>query len=48
MALLPREQWVKFGDTMIWHGRRVCTAKRAMCERCVVAELCPRVGVAKG
>ena len=45
MALIPQEQWVKFGHCMTWHGRRVCTAKRAWCERCVVEELCPKVGV---
>ena len=47
MALIPREQWVKLGDTMIWHGRQVCTAKKAMCEKCVVEGLCPKVGVGK-
>ena len=48
MALISREQWVKFAHCMTWHGRRVCTAKKAMCEKCVVAGLCPKVGVARG
>jgi len=46
MALIPRDQWIKFGHCMTWHGRRVCTAKKAMCEKCVVEGLCPKVGVA--
>jgi endonuclease III len=47
MALIPQGQWVKFAHCMTWHGRRVCTAKKAWCERCVVEELCPKVGVTK-
>ena len=47
MGLIPRAQWVQFAHCMTWHGRRVCTAKKAMCERCTVAELCPKVGVGR-
>ena len=45
MALIPRAQWVKFAHCMTWRGRRVCTVRKSMCERSVVAELCPKVGV---
>jgi len=41
MRLVPREQWRLFPHLLIWHGRRVCDARRPACERCVVAELCP-------
>jgi endonuclease-3 len=47
MTLIPQDQWIKFGHCMTWHGRRVCTAKKAWCERCVVEELCPKMGVGK-
>lgn len=40
-ALLPRSEWVKFPDRLIWHGRRVCFAKRPQCEECKLAPLCP-------
>src|SRR6266705_3477980 len=39
--LLPREQWRLFPHLLIWHGRRVCDARRPLCEDCVVNDLCP-------
>lgn len=41
MALLPKKEWVAFGHNLIWHGRRVCTARRPDCEHCVLAGECP-------
>ena len=40
-ALVPREQWTIFAHRLIWHGRRVCHAKRPDCEGCLLAPLCP-------
>ncbi|HET9324247.1 MAG TPA: endonuclease III [Gaiellaceae bacterium] len=39
--LVPREHWGVFPHLLIWHGRRVCTARAPLCERCVVSDLCP-------
>ena len=39
--LVPREHWRLFPHLLIWHGRRVCIARRPACERCVVSDLCP-------
>jgi endonuclease III len=41
IPLLPPERRVIFTHLMIDHGRAVCTARRAFCERCVVAARCP-------
>jgi endonuclease-3 len=41
MRLVPGEDWARFPHLLIWHGRRVCAARRPACERCVVAALCP-------
>jgi endonuclease-3 len=41
MKLVPREDWARFPHLLIWHGRRVCTARRPLCEICVVNDLCP-------
>jgi endonuclease III len=41
MRLVPREQWGIFPHLLIWHGRRVCDARRPACERCVLNDLCP-------
>jgi len=39
--LVPRADWARFPHLLIWHGRRVCIARRPRCEDCVVADLCP-------
>jgi endonuclease-3 len=41
MRLVPREYWGVFPHLLIWHGRRVCDARRPACERCVINDLCP-------
>jgi endonuclease-3 len=41
MRIVPRDDWSRFPDLLIWHGRRVCDAKRPRCEDCVVNDLCP-------
>jgi endonuclease III len=46
-SLVPQELWAKGHQLLIWHGRRTCFARSPACERCVVRELCPRIGVAK-
>ena len=45
MAALPKREWKTFADRLIWHGRRVCFAKRPECERCTLAPLCPSAQV---
>lgn len=44
MELLPQDTWIMFGHCMVWHGRRVCAARKPLHDRCVVEGLCPRVG----
>jgi endonuclease-3 len=46
-GLLPRAEWTFFSHALIWHGRLVCRARRAECERCPLAPDCPRIGVAR-
>src|SRR5919198_6300466 len=41
VKLVPREDWGVFPHLLIWHGRRVCIARRPRCEECVLSELCP-------
>jgi endonuclease-3 len=41
MALFPPERWTLLAHLLIWHGRRVCDARRPRCEACVVSHLCP-------
>ena len=39
--IVPRPDWARFPHLLIWHGRRVCDARRPLCEGCVLADLCP-------
>jgi endonuclease-3 len=39
--LFPRERWTMLAHLLIWHGRRVCDAKKPRCESCAVSHLCP-------
>jgi endonuclease III len=41
MRLVPRRYWNVFSHLLIWHGRRVCIARRPRCEACVLNDLCP-------
>jgi endonuclease-3 len=47
MRLVPRADWARFPHLLIWHGRRICDARRPRCDDCpLAADLCPssRVG----
>ena len=41
VKLVPRRYWNVFPHLLIWHGRRVCIARRPRCEECVLNDLCP-------
>jgi len=45
MQLIPKNEWTMFGHHMIFHGRRVCKARKPRCEECAVSPLCPKIGV---
>jgi len=40
MALIPRERWIRTTDLLIFHGRRICQARRPACGLCPVFSLC--------
>jgi endonuclease-3 len=44
-AMVPPEDYYAFHIGLIKHGRRTCTAQRPACTTCVLADVCPRVGV---
>lgn len=47
MKLMPRESWIFMGHAIIWHGRRVCYARKPNCPGCVLQDICPKRGVTK-
>ena len=40
MAILPQNKWIIFSHQLIWHGRRVCVARKPRCIECNLEKLC--------
>lgn len=45
LDLVPKGDWILISHLLIFHGRRICKARRPLCEPCTLSELCPRRGV---
>jgi endonuclease III len=41
MAQVPKQYWIIFGNWLIHHGRRVCSARKPKCTSCILADICP-------
>ena len=41
IELVPKKDWIIFSHLLIFHGRRICKARRPLCEECSVEKLCP-------
>ena len=41
MAIIPRESWIEISHLLIWHGRRVCKARKPDCPACPLNDICP-------
>jgi endonuclease-3 len=44
MKLLPMKEWINFSHRVIWHGRRICSARKPKCGECPIAGECPSAG----
>ena len=40
MQVIPKEKWIQFSHQIIWHGRRVCQARKPKCIECNMESLC--------
>jgi endonuclease III len=45
MELLPEKEWIDFSHRVIWHGRKVCDARRPRCAECTLAPCCPSAAI---
>ena len=45
MVVLPPDRWIRFSHQLIWHGRRVCFARKPNCAGCTLAPFCPSAGL---
>ena len=41
IAQVPRDRWIDFSHQVIWHGRRICHARKPDCGECPLMPLCP-------
>jgi endonuclease-3 len=40
MEIVPQKEWAHFSNLLIWHGRKTCTAKKPLCEKCPILKYC--------
>jgi endonuclease III len=40
MKIIPQDRWIKFSHQLIWHGRRVCVARKPRCIDCNLEKIC--------
>lgn len=45
MELVPHKEWAGFAHLLVWHGRRICIARKPKCEVCSVKSLCPNAKI---
>jgi endonuclease III len=45
MKVIPQDKWIRFSHQLIWHGRRVCFARKPNCASCSLAPFCPSAGL---
>ena len=41
MGVIPHQSWIEIAHLLIWHGRRVCTARKPNCPACPLNDICP-------
>lgn len=44
MEVVPRDQWTFLSHALIWHGRKVCSARKPKCAQCTLSSHCPSAG----
>lgn len=47
IELVPQSDWIMFPHLIIFHGRKICQARKPKCEICSLRDICPKIGVAK-
>ncbi|MCX8171289.1 MAG: endonuclease III [Candidatus Bathyarchaeota archaeon] len=47
MEIVPKDKWLRFADLLIFHGRRICVAKRPKCGECILNKICPSASTAQ-
>lgn len=45
IEIVPQVDWIMFPHLLIFHGRKICQARKPKCEICFLADICPKIGV---
>ena len=45
MKKLDKKDWIFVGNALVWHGRKVCNARKPFCSKCSINKLCPKRGI---
>lgn len=45
MQRIPRDEWIDYSHRLIHHGRRVCKARKPLCDNCSLRSFCPQIDV---
>jgi len=40
MEIVPKEEWTHFSNLLVWHGRKICMARKPLCEICPIRKWC--------
>jgi endonuclease-3 len=43
--LIPEKEWTNLSQRLIWHGRRICHARKPACGACPISKICPSYGI---
>ena len=48
VELVPKKDWIDFSHLLIYHGRRICKARKPLCEKCELERYCPSSRIKTG
>ena len=43
--IVPKTEWLLFSNLIINHGRKICSARKPDCEKCILDNICPKIGI---
>jgi endonuclease-3 len=43
MQIITKKDWIAIGNLLVWHGRKICRARKPKCNECVLNDSCPSV-----
>ena len=45
MNIVPKDEWFRVSYLLIDHGRKICDARKPLCDKCILKNICPKIGV---